>query len=327
MLSLFAKLVSPKTTSQRSEAFIACTFVLFFSLTVSLPAWSQMDEPTHRSTLVIGKVSNNPKKHYAYFKPIADYVVSKMSDLGIREAEVLFAKNDEEMIRYLTAGRIDWVSESVFSALKYQEEADAELLLRKWKKGVPDYHTVFIVRKDSGITKLSDLIGKKLALEDAGSTTAFFLPMVELLQHQLTPAAMLSPRENVKSTAVGYAFARQEINLATWVHKGVTHAGAYSNLDWDKDDHTPEAFKQDLHIIHRTKAVPRAIELVNKSMDSKRKLRLKEILLAMHKDPKGKAVLKQYQKTSKFDELTPELLVQLETVRGMFRTVEAVLVK
>lgn len=297
---------------------------LFFCSTfISFSSWSDTEPSSQKQTLVIGKVSRNPKKHYWYFKPIADYAANRMNDLGITQADVLFAKDDAEMIQLINDKRIDWISESAFSALKYQEHANAKLLLRKWKKGVPDYYSVFITHKKSGINSLKDLIGKKIALEDAGSTTAFFLPMVELLKQNLSPKAISSSRENAIPGHVSYAFAHQEINIATWVHKGITAAGAYSNLDWDKKDHTPTAFKQDLKIFHKTQTVPRSIELVGPHVSEEITTRLKEVLLKMHLEAEGKRLLKQYQKTSQFDEITPAMRVELEDIRNKLRMVEA----
>lgn len=65
-------------------------------------------------TLVIGKVSPNPKKHYLYLKPIADYVAGHMQDLGIDRVKVLMAKNNRQMRNYLKRRKIDWVTETVF---------------------------------------------------------------------------------------------------------------------------------------------------------------------------------------------------------------------
>ena len=47
------------------------------------------------------------------------------------------------MIKLLQDGHIDIVSETALSALLFEEEAGAEILLLEWKKGVAAYHTVF----------------------------------------------------------------------------------------------------------------------------------------------------------------------------------------
>ena len=276
----------------------------------------------NKDTLVIGKVSNNPKKHYRYLKPIADYVANKMQDLGIKRAKVRMANNNHKMLMLLQSGQVDWVTETLFSALIFNEKANAQFLLRKWKKGVPDYYTVFFTRNDSGIKQLSDLKGKMIALEDRGSTTAFFLPIMALLQQNLNLLELTSLRESVPSGSVGYVFSHQEINTSTWVHKGLVSVGAYNNLDWEKEDHNPSAFRKDMHIFYKTRPYPRAIELVRNNLDPKIRERLKQILLHIHEDPKAKQVLYSYQKTTRFDEISADVLIELERAKTILDKVQ-----
>ena len=276
-------------------------------------------------TLVIGKVSANPKKHYHYLRPMADYMVSKMTDLGYTQSKVLMAKDNRQMVRYLRRGKVDWVTETPFSAMILKEKAGAELLLRKWKKGVAEYHSLFFTRRDSGIRTLADLKGKTIAFEDPGSTTAFYIPANILIKQGLKLVELESPRETPPKDAVGYVFARAEINIATWVHKGIVDVGAYSNLDWHKEDHTPTVFRDDFTIIQRSKNFPRAIELVRKDLPQVVKQRLKKILLHVHEDPAAASVLRAYQKTKKFDELNADSLAALQETRSIMKLVDKAL--
>jgi len=255
-----------------------------------------------KTTLVIGKVSANPKKHYRQLKAMADYAVKHMKDLGIVQAKVLMAKDNRQMIHYLKQGKVDWVTETLFSAFIFQDETDAEILLKRWKKDVPDYYTVFFARKDSGIDSLPDLKGKTIAFEDPGSTTAYFEAASALMTAGLKLTWVESQEEKPPSDRVGYLFSRQEINTSVWVYQGLVDAGAFSNLDWNKDDHLPKAFKKDLKIFYRNDPIPRAFELTRKDLDPRLKLRLKEVLLNAHMDPKARSALRAYQKTKKFED-------------------------
>lgn len=270
--------------------------------------------------LVIGKVTSNPKKHYRYLKPIADYVAAQMADLGVTGAKVLMARNDQQLIRYLRQGSVDWVTETPFAAVVYQDAGVAEPLVRKWKKGVAEYHTVFIARRDSGIRSLADLVGRTLALEDPGSTTAFLVPYATLVEQGLDLVELTSPRETAPAGQVGYVFSNEERNTSTWVHKGIVDAGAYSNLDWDTKDHLPQHYQDDMIIFHATAPLPRAIESVRRDLDPRIKARLRSILLDLHNDPNAKEILRAYQKTTRFDELNDDVLAGLETTRRL-RTV------
>lgn len=296
------------------------TFFLALFMAVTLLLGSVA--PGAAAELVIGKVSSNPKKHYRYLKPIADYVAAQMADLGITGAKVLMAKSDQQMIRYLRQGRVDWVTETAFGTIIYQDAGVSEPLVRKWKKGVPDYHTIFIARRDSGISSLADLAGRTLAFEDPGSTTAYLVPYATLLDAGLSPIELASPRESAPEGQVGYVFSKEEINTSTWVQKGIVDAGAYSNLDWETKDHLPEQYREDMMIFHATASFPRAIESVRVGLDARIKARLQEILLGLHEDPNAAAVLQAYQKTTRFDALTDEIMGGLDTARRLRQRIE-----
>ncbi len=316
-------MISPHERNRRFMASLLTGLLVPALCVVMLapPAAVGADEASaEKHTLVIGKVSDNPKKHYKYLKPIVDYAVQRMGDLGITEGKVLMARDNRQMIRYLRRGKVDWVTETAFSAVLYEEKAGAEILVRKWKKGVPEYYTVFFTRNDSGIESLADLRGRVIAFEDPGSTTAFFVPASVLLGEGYELAQLESPREKPPADMVGYVFAGDEINISTWVHKGLVDAGAYNNLDWKTEDHTPSLFRKNMTIFHQTRSFPRAVELVRKDLDPAVKSRLKTILLKAHDDPKGRSALKAYQKTTQFDELDTGTKAGLEEARRITAT-------
>lgn len=284
------------------------------------PGWAA--DADRERTLVIGKVSPNPKKHYLYLKPIAEYVVSHMQDLGIDRVKVLMAKNNRQMLSYLKRGKVDWVTETVFSAIEFEEKAGAEMILLKHKKGVPTYRSVFFARKDSSIQSLEDLKGKVVTFEDRGSSTGFFIPASLMIDAGLELVELESPRERASDDQVGYVFANAEINMSTWVHKGLVDAGAYANLDWNKEDHNPSSFRVGMHLFHQSAEYPRAIELVRRDLRPEIKQRLKSVLLAAHQDPKARAALKAYQKTTQFDEIDDAVKAGIDQARGVMTSVK-----
>lgn len=310
---------------QRSKLHPAWVSALWLAIT-TLPLQGAELGPVRDAmrseVLVLGKVSNNPRKHYRYLAPMLDYVVERMGDLGIRKGRVLMARDNRQMLKYLKQGRIDWVTETLFSSLLYREKAGAELLLRKWKKESGEYYSQFVTRKDSDIRKLKDLEGKVIGLEDPGSTTAFFMPLQAMLDADLKVERLDNVREKPLPGAVSYVFGHQELNLSTWLEKGLVQAIAYSNLDWDKVDHTPPAFRENFRIFHRTESVPRALEVVRADLDPFVKARLKQLLLEAENDPEAASVLRNYQSTSRFDELTPELMRRIDGARSTLERVQ-----
>jgi phosphonate transport system substrate-binding protein len=273
--------------------------------------------------LVIGRVSQNPKKHYQHLKPIVDYVVKKLNHKTIKRGKTLFAKNNKQMVQYLKEGKVDWVPESVASAHYFHEVAGAEYSLRRWKKGVPEYYSVFFTHKESGLNDIKELLGKKFVFNDPGSTTSFFIPASILIKANYCLVHLESIKETVPDNKIGYFFSKgDELNVTTWVARKMVDAGAFSNLDWKNPDDVPVKFKKNLKIIHKSKAIPRALELFRKDLDSDLKKRIKEILLNAHKDPDGKKALLKYNGTKKFDLIDDTILKQINTFGEAYKFVQ-----
>lgn len=269
--------------------------------------------------LVIGRVSNNPNKNYAELKPLVEYVAAHMKDLGVTEGAVVLAKNKEEMTKLFQEGKVDWATKGIFQALYYVQASHAEMLLRSWREGVPNYYSVIFARKDGLVRSINDLKGKKIAFQDRGSTSAYFVPVAMLKRAGLELQELDSPRIKVPPDHVGFAFAREELNIATWVHQRITDAGAFHNQDWENPTHNPAGMKQDMTIIQKSKPLPRMIEVVRKDLEPNIKARLKEILLKINQDPLAKHALKSYSSTTKFDEIEGEAKAEVEEARQMMK--------
>lgn len=273
--------------------------------------------------LVLGRISDNPKRHYEQLKPLLDYVVPRMADVGIREGRILMARDVQQMQSYLRRGRVDWVTETAAMASILQERAGARPLLATERDGVRLYRTVFFARRDSGIRTFGDLLGRSIAFQSPSSTSAYFAPAMALLQAGLPLEILLSPRDRPESGGVGYVFARSESNIAAWVHKRVVDAGAFSNLDWEDLERMPDRFREDLTIIGETEPYPRAVELVRTGLPVAVETRLREVLLAAADDPAGQEALRSFFQTNRFVEIDGDTAQALERVRAGVRRVRA----
>ncbi len=288
-------------------------------------AQTARQETPRESILVLGKISQDPRKHFRYLEPMVDYAASQLADVGIREGRVLMAKDWQQMVGYLKDGSVDWVTETMFVAAILQEHAGGKLLARKAKKGAVEYHSIFIARRESEIQSLEDLAGKTVAFEDPGSTTAFFLPAVALLERGLKLRQLTDPTVAPAPDEVGFVFAGAEINISAWVHRGIVDAGAYSNLDWEKPDHNPLPQRAGLQIFHRTDPVPRAFELVRGDLAPPVRERLRQLLLEAHDDPSAQHALREYQETTRFDPIDDPTRAHLSKTRVLLDRVQSAL--
>lgn len=68
--------------------------------------------------------------------------------------------------------------------------------------GRPDYHCAIIVRADSGLNVPADLVGKKVAFGDIGSTSNMLCPMQALADHGVDPVNDLEKTHTARNIAV-----------------------------------------------------------------------------------------------------------------------------
>jgi phosphonate transport system substrate-binding protein len=278
---------------------------------------------THpRSVLVLGRVSNDPRKDYPSLKALADYLAAGLQDVGVAGSAVQFADGNDKMAALLRAGTVDVVSDTVFAAVRYEADAGAKLLLREWRDGAPSYRSVLFKRRDNPIRSLPELLGRKIAFERRGSTSAHLVPLAELQAGGLQTYELAGPDREPASDGVGYTFAGSENNVVVWVHRRLVDAGAFSDVDWEQPEDMPPALKQDLEIFHSSAPLPRALVIVRQDLPPPVEQGVKRILLTATGDPTGRVVLKGYRSVTRYDELVGEAAAGVATARRLTAVAE-----
>ena len=268
-------------------------------------------------TLILSDISEDPANKIEAYQPMADYLAARLSDYGIRGGRVVVAPDMSTMVQYLKSGQVDLFFDSPYPAFTVYEDADARPLLRRWKKGVAEYHTVIAARKDSGITDPAHLLGHVIAFDDPVSTSGFLLPKGYLTGLGYELEVVPTATSAVDSDRIGYVFAGGEDNVRTWVIQGKTAAAAFPSTDFEEFD---DALKTQLHVIARTLNVPRHIALAQPKMDENLQGRIIELLLSMDQTPEGRTVLVKFDKTKKFDALPLGTDGTMDSFRALFQT-------
>ena len=86
-----------------SLACVAC-LSLGHARAIALAACFRRPPADDDRVLVLGRISDDPKAHYEQLKPLLDYVVPRMADVGIREGRILMARDAQQMASYLRRG-------------------------------------------------------------------------------------------------------------------------------------------------------------------------------------------------------------------------------
>ena len=260
----------------------------------------------HPQRIVIGRITDNPRGDYVRLQRLLDQIVPKLAAAGISEGAVLLARDPQQMAGYLRRARVDWVTETPAMAAELQVRSGAKAFLRGVREDRNVYRSVIFARRDSGLRSTRDLRGKRVALQTRSSTSAFYLPLIEIMDSGLSLAELAGPDDLPADDEVGFLLARSELNIATWVHKGLADAGAISNLDWDNPQRMPIAFRDDFRVIAESDSVPRAIELVRADLPSPVADALREALLRIDQDPAASEALRGYFATARFEPVDAE---------------------
>jgi len=293
-----------ETHRQRIEpAHWGAFWALLLALCVVFPVSADVSNPQR---IVIGRITDNPRVDYVRLKGLLDAVVPKLAAQGITEGAVLLARDPQQMAGYLRRGRVDWVTETPAMAAELESRSGAQPFLRALREDRNVYRSLVFVRRDSGIRGLADLRGKRLALQTRSSTSAFYLPLFTLLDAGLSLTELATPDDQPAANEVGFLLARSELNIATWVHKGLADAGAFSNLDWDNAQRMPASFRKDFRVIAESDSVPRAIELARADLPPALLDALRMVLLNIDQDASADAALRGYFATARFEAIDVE---------------------
>ena len=101
-----------------------------------------------------------------------------------KPVEGYIATNYIGVVEGLGTGTIDFALIPPFAYILANKKNGSEALLTSiGKNDEPGYYSVLLVRTDSGIEKVEDLKGKKVAFVDPSSTSGYIFPAVILMDH------------------------------------------------------------------------------------------------------------------------------------------------
>ena len=325
----------PETTIARTRLVILIViFALFLfvaSVNVKSSEKANAQSTETVNTIRIGTVDVDAVKQIMKFQPTADYIAAKISNETTQyKGEVIIPSTVNDMIKLLKEQRIDLYFESPFTIALVGKESGAVPFLLRWKEGVAQYHSIFIVKNNSSIKTLNDFVGKTIAFEAPESTSGYLLPKAYLVQKgfkligestesylaQREPA-IISEGVNINSSSIDlpggnsssndsnntirYIFAREDQNIPLWIVEGKADIGVISNVDLEQE--TYESIKSQLKIVDKTIDVPRHVVSHRSELEPALVQKIKNILLNMDKDPEGIKILRDFDNSIKYEEI------------------------
>ena len=249
--------------------------------------------------IVLGDISDKPARVVENFQPLANYLAANLSEYGITEGQVKVAPDLITMTKWMAQGEVDLYFDSAYPALQVSTETGAIPILRRWKKGVSGYYSVFFTLAESNIQSLANLRGQLIAFDSPYSTSGYMLPVVTLLEAGLTPSLQESPDAIIDTEKVGYIFSSDDDNTLLWVLEGEVTAGVVDSETFSK---LTEEGQDNLRVLFETEAVPRHVAVAAADLDPAMVDTLKTIMVDMNESKEGAKVLQNFEKTAQFDE-------------------------
>ena len=267
--------------------------------------------PLSAKPLTIGRVSINVEKTVNRLKPIAEYIVHQVPEAGFTSAQVVVAKKVDELIAMARAGEVDWVTESAYTSALLIHKSNMTPVLVRHRKGHKTYGSVMVV--SPGIQKWTDLIGKKIAAEDSGSFSGYFLIYRELIQNKIPLKFLENPRQALSPEHVNLVFSGDEENSVAWFKMNLAQAAIFSDLDYSDPKLITDTLKKKMTVFYQSEKYPRALELLSTNLSLKIRDAIKVKLLELG-EQKDHPLLKTYGRSTGFSELTTKQHEQLKSI-------------
>jgi phosphonate transport system substrate-binding protein len=219
------------------------------------------------------------KKRY---EPLINYLAEKA---GIR-IELKIITRYGNIIDNFKAERLEGAFLGSFTGALAIRKLEVEPLARpELADGTSTYYGMVFVRKDSGINTAADMKGKRFAFVDKATTAGWLLPLYFF--HE----------SGIKNYC---AWFREWYFTGT--HEGAIYdvldrradVGAAKNTVFDRLAEGDERIKSELQILTTSPRVSENAFVVRRGMEENLRMALKNALLQMSQDPKGRQVLQEF---------------------------------
>lgn len=283
--------------------------VLILIVVVGLVVW-QWNKTSEEGEIKVLKMGLIPADDAAEmirdYEPIKEYLSEQ---LGI-PVEIQVTSDYTAAIEAMRARHIDLAWFGPFSYVIAANVAGAEAIVNGVRRsdGKSDYHSIIVVRADSGIETIEDLKGKSFAFVDPASTSGNLIPRKILLENNIDP-------DNDFSISY-YAGTHNAVEYA--IANGKVDAGADSDNSYNRMVEAGEIDPAVNKIIYTSESIPGSPIAVRGDLPQELKQKIQDALISMNEQTihqvSGWGDIASYQKV--FD-LDYDIIRQTAEILGM----------
>ncbi|RII27688.1 MAG: phosphate/phosphite/phosphonate ABC transporter substrate-binding protein [Geobacter sp.] len=218
-----------------------------------------------------------PKEGYIYYKQLKDYLEEKLD----QPIHLVDRENYDQVNKLLKSSELDMAFICSGPYVEGHEKFGLELLAVPLAHGEPFYHSYIIVPKDSPVRDFSGLRGKSFAFADPKSNSGCLVPTYMLSRMGETPISFFSKRI--------YTYGHDK-SINAVARKIVDGAAVdsliFEYLQWEHPELTAKT-----RIVATSPPYGIPPLVVRAGVDKDLKIRVRNILLHMHENPRGREIL------------------------------------
>jgi len=230
----------------------------------------------------------SPKQTFEVYRDILDYVAEKSG----RPVELVQRETYEEINDLIESGDLDMAFVCTGAYIEGHDTFGMEILAAPVAYGEPVYYSYTIVPASSTATEFEDLRGSTFAFTDPMSNTGTLVPTYLLGRMNETPESFFGE--------FMYTYSHDRSIQA--VSDGIVDAAAIDSLIYDFMKADGDAAVENTRVLAKSPPYGIPPVVVHPDLDPAVKAELRAILLGMHEDPAGRAILQGIQ-IDRFDVL------------------------
>ncbi len=255
-------------------------FVLFAALLVCMvcmPALACAGEGDLHFAITSAVASDPSYKNY---RELSDYIAARVGEKAFLISGLSYSQVDELFVGHEVD--VGFLCNTHFARRKKSVKFEAIAAPVIAGYGKPKFQIYLIVPKDSGLKTIYDLRGKSVDLADPLSTTTVFA------------AYMLKERKETIRSFFGKAvYSGSHDMTVRLVANKVVDAGFIDGHIWDYHDKVDPVYSSKTRIIYRSPDFTTPPVVVSRTIDETLKTKIRNVLLTMHKDGRGREILKK----------------------------------
>ncbi len=218
-----------------------------------------------------------PKDGYVYYKQLLQYIEKKIG----REVKLVDRDSYAEVNALLNSGNIDVAFVCGGPYVDGHDKFGLELLVVPQTEGKSVYYSYIIVHIDSPIKSFQNLRGKTFAFADPDSNTGKIVPTYILSLMKETPESYFKE----------YIFTYAHDKSIRAVAQNLVDGAAVDSLIWEYYNINNPQVTSKTRIILKNGPYGIPPVVVSPVTDPETKKRLSDILLNLHNDAEGRAIL------------------------------------